>query len=64
MPSAAKAQLDAAVHQSFLLQASADAGLCQQVHRPLFENPRADALLGIFSAAAFEHDRLDSLQME
>ncbi len=45
-------------------EAVPDAGVDEQVRRPLLQDPRADALLDVLAAAVLEHDRLDALQLE
>jgi hypothetical protein len=50
--------------EAFALQALADAGLDEQLDRPVLEHAGADALLDVLAAAILEHHRLDSLEME
>jgi hypothetical protein len=59
-----KAQLDAFVFQTFAFQALAHSGIAQDVNRTLFEYPGPDPCFHIFAGLAFQHDRLDALQMQ
>ena len=52
------------VDQAFALQPLTDAGLGEQIDRSLFEQTRAHALLAILPAARFDHDGLNSLEMQ
>lgn len=53
-------QLDAVVPQPLTVHALTGTGRAQHVHRALFEDPGALALLDVGAVAAFEHDRVDS----
>jgi hypothetical protein len=61
---AVESQGDAVMSKAFALQALADACFDQQIDRALFQKACADALFDIFSAARFDHDGFDSLQVE
>jgi len=64
MAGAGETEFDAVVHQAFALQASAGAGLDQQVDRSLLQNAGANALLDVFARVGFEHDGIDALQIK
>ena len=64
MAAPVESQRDAVMREAFALQALADARFDQQIDRALLEQARADALLDVFSAARFEDDGFDSLQVE
>ena len=64
MPRTGKSQLDAIVDESFALQSRADSGLHHQLDGAVLQHAGANAALAIFARLAFEHDRLDALQMQ
>jgi hypothetical protein len=59
-----ESQLDAVVHQTFALHSIANASLCQQVNRMLFQNSGTDTFLNVLAAAAFKNDGIDAAQVE
>ena len=61
---AVELELDAVVDDPLALHALPDAGLDEQVGRPLLEHAGADAVLDVLAAAVLEHDRLDALAFE
>jgi hypothetical protein len=64
MPPAPKLQFNGVMHESLPHHSCTHARFVQQIHRALFENPRAHAFLYVPPAARFQHDRFDSLQMQ
>src|SRR5471032_3458636 len=60
MPASVEAQLDAAMNQAFAPHALAHARLVEQIHRALFQNARADALLHMLARLALDHDGVDT----
>ena len=50
--------------EAFALQALAHPGLNQQIDRALFQQSGAHAFLDIFSAARFDDDGFNALQVE
>src|SRR5207237_8179198 len=64
VPLAVELQLDAVVDDPLPLHAVADAGLGQQLDRPLLEHAGADAVLDVVAAAVLEHHGLDPLPLE
>ena len=61
---AAEAEIDAVVEHAFALHARADAGLDQQVARPLLDQAGADAALDIVAAAVLQDDGLDAREVQ
>jgi hypothetical protein len=61
---ARKLQFNPAMHEPLPHHARAYARFVQQIHRALFENPCAHPFLDVLPAARFQHNRLDSLQMQ
>ncbi len=61
---AAKTQLDSAVNEPLAMHPLANTHLCKQIHRPLLKYARAHPLLTVFSAAGFQHDGFNALQMK
>src|SRR5437773_5601846 len=56
MPCAAEAQLDAVMHQAFLLQAFAHTCAGQQVNAALLQHAGTHSMLDMLAAARLEHD--------
>src|SRR5262249_41585685 len=61
---AAEGKVDAVVEHALALHAPADAGLHQQIARPLLDQTGADAALDIVAAAVFQDDALHALEGE
>src|SRR5262249_45415462 len=61
---AAEGKVDAVVEHALALHARADAGLDQEVARPLLDQTGADAALDIVAAAVFQDDALHALEVE
>ena len=55
-----KREMNTVVEHGFALHARADAGLDQQVARPLLEQAGADAALDIVAAAVLQDDGFDA----
>ena len=60
MSAAGETQLDAAMAQSLALQALAQTGGNEKIHRPLLENAGAYAMLDVITRAGFDDDRFDA----
>src|SRR5262245_13651161 len=61
---ATEAEMNAVVREAFALHALADAGVDQEIARPLLDQAGADAALDIITAAVLDDDRVDALAME
>src|SRR5216684_4671343 len=61
---AAEGEIDPVVKHGFALHALADAGLGEEVARPLLDQAGADAALDIVAAAALQDHRLDALEVQ
>ena len=59
-----EAQLDAAVNEPFAQQSRTNARSHHQLDGAVLQHTGANAALAIFARFAFEHDRLDALQMQ
>src|ERR1700722_1006100 len=64
MPRYSESQLNAIVNKSFALQPRTDSGLHHQLDRAVLQHASANPALAICARLAFEHDRLDALQMQ
>ena len=64
MPAPVEAQLEAVVDEALAVQALGQAGLVEQVDRPLLEHSGAHARLDVVAAAGLEYHRLDALAVE
>src|ERR1035441_6122286 len=64
MTAAIEAKFDAAMNQTFPPQAFADARFVQQIHRTLFENARAEALLDVVAGVGLDDYRVDAFKVE
>src|SRR5262249_15515619 len=61
---AAERKIDAVVEHALALHARADAGLDQEIARPLLDQAGADAALDIVAAAVFQDDALHAIEVE
>jgi hypothetical protein len=61
---AIETEMDAVVGQPLALHALADAGVDQQIARPLLDQAGADAALDIVAVAVLDDDGLDALEMQ
>src|SRR6516164_8406686 len=61
---AAEGKVDAVVKHALAPHARADAGLDQEVARPLLDQTGADAALDVIAAAVFQDDALHALEVE
>jgi hypothetical protein len=52
------------VDQAFALEPVANPHFAEQLHRAPLEHSGADSFFAVLSAAVFEDDRVDSLQIE
>jgi hypothetical protein len=59
-----ESQFNSVMGKGFALETLPDAGFNQEVYCALFEQASADALFNIFSAARFDNDGFDSLQVQ
>jgi hypothetical protein len=59
MPLAIEAKLNTVMHGSLALHAFSKAHFRQQIDRALLKHTGANRRFDVFSAAAFEHDRLN-----
>ena len=64
VPGAAEANLDPLVDQGLAVHPLAEAGLVEDVDRPLFQHAGADAVLDVLPAAVLDDNRLDAFARE
>ncbi len=64
MGAAGEAQLDAAMGQSFALDAIPDAGALHKLYRVVFEDARAHAVLDVMTRVGLEHHGFDAFEMQ
>src|SRR5581483_10763217 len=64
MPLAVEAQFDPIMHKTFALHALADTHLGEEVDGVLFQDPGAHTFFDVMTAAVFQNDRFDAVQMQ
>ncbi|SOT45893.1 hypothetical protein F01_550053 [Burkholderia cenocepacia] len=63
-PLSVEREFKAVMQRTFRLHSFTDTGRFKQVHRPLLEYTRPDRRFDLLASAGFEHDGLDTFQMQ
>jgi hypothetical protein len=64
MSLAIEAELDPAMNQALAAHALADSSFVQQIHRALFQDARANAILDMFARLGLYNDALHARKMQ
>src|SRR5713226_4609963 len=64
MPATVESQFNSVMNQALPPHALADASFIEQIHGSLFEQTRADTFFNVVSSSGFQHDGLNTPQMQ